>query len=206
MVWHGEFPSEPHQRHTGPRSHRPKVTGRRPRASGSGRHASSSSSERPTCWARAVSCSRQHAARDTPYIRSRRRTTAPPMVGAGPSRPPAAQARSSAQPSASRADDERQSKRLLRVVPAGPAEQPRRVGVATGQHLLVRAGESAARRSPRPASPLEKRLPIMIILCYAEISEVGQPRPGAGLATPPLAGTTGPSPIRCRAFFSFRAS
>jgi len=66
--------------------------------------------------------------------------------------------------------------------------------------LLVRPGESAARPSPRLASPLEKRLPSMIIFCYTGISEVGQPRPVVGMATPPLARTTGPSPIRWRAF------
>jgi hypothetical protein len=49
-------------------------------------------------------------------------------------------------------------------------------------------------------------LPIMINFCYTEISEVGQPRPVAGLATPPLAGMTGPSPIRWRAFCAFRAN
>ncbi len=81
-----------------------------------------------------------------------------------------------------------------------PSSSPQKAGGARPPHLLVRPGDSAARRSPRSASRLEKRLPSMIIFCYAEISEVGQPRPVAGLATPPLAGMTGPSPIRWRAF------
>jgi len=69
------------------------------------------------------------------------------------------------------------------------------------------AGRAMQRAVPRAwRLAQEKRLPIMIIFCYAEISEVGQPRPGAGLATPPFAGMTGPSPIRCRAFCAFRVS